>query len=161
MLAVIAGTLLLAALFAIMVPLIANRVPLTAPPGLAARLTVYLGTNVALIAPDSRFAELRSPRFAATPREVAAAVADAARAIGFEQVAIDTTGARVTAVVSTPVLRFRDDVEVVVEQQVTGSVLLARSASRVGRGDLGANQHHLQRLLAALAERLEPLPARP
>ena len=161
MLAVIVGLVVLAVTVAIVVPLVVNRVPLLAPPGPAARLTVYLSSNVARVAPDSRFAELRSPRFAAAPRELAAEVAEAARRLGFGQIAIDPTGTRVTAVVTTPLLGFRDDIEVVAQPQGTGSVLLARSASRVGRGDLGTNQKHLRSLLDALAERLQPRPASP
>jgi uncharacterized protein (DUF1499 family) len=50
-------------------------------------------------------------------------------------------------VVRTRWIRFEDDVHLLDD----GRVLHARSASRVGRGDLGANRKRLERLRAALA----------
>ena len=46
----------------------------------------------------------------------------------------------------TPVLRFRDDVRVRLEKAEGGTWLHARSASRIGKGDLAANARHLRDL---------------
>ncbi len=49
---------------------------------------------------------------------------------------------------------FLDDVHVAIESTDDGSILHIRSASRVGRGDLGVNQRRVRRYLAGLDERL-------
>lgn len=45
---------------------------------------------------------------------------------------------------------FVDDVRVTVEPGVSGSIVNARSQSRVGKGDLGQNRRNLKELWAAL-----------
>jgi hypothetical protein len=43
--------------------ILANRLPLAAPPGPAARIATYLDTHIAETSPDSRFPELRTRNF--------------------------------------------------------------------------------------------------
>ena len=154
MLAWIALALVLAAVAATTAALIANRALTTAPPGLGARLAASLGSNAAEVAPDSRYPELRPPVYAATPREVTLAAAEVLRQLGFEAVELDGERHVLSAVAVTPLLRFRDDISLAVQPHERGSVLTGRSASRVGRGDLGANRNHLLRVLDALSTRL-------
>lgn len=153
-----AGLLVGGALAAFIAALIANRALSTDAPGLLARLSTYTGSNVATVEPDSRFPELRSPVYAHTPREVTLLAGEVARQLGFEQIEVDTGNQTVNAVAVTPLLRFSDDIEVRVHKHERGSSLSARSASRIGRGDLGANQNHLRRLLDGLETRLTLVP---
>ncbi len=51
-------------------------------------------------------------------------------------------------------LVFKDDVAVAVDDDDAGSRLHVRSASRVGRNDLGVNARRVDRLLAAVETRL-------
>ena len=134
--------------------LIANRALLTAPPGIGARLVLYLTHNVAEVSPDSRFPELRSPRFRMPAGELLAAVATLASELGFRELAVDEARLHVSAVAVSSLFGFRDDLAIEVRADGETCILLARSASRLGRGDLGANQHHLRRLLEALQARL-------
>lgn len=56
----------------------------------------------------------------------------------------------------TPLMRFKDDVSIRVRQaSAAGEVVVdVRSASRVGKGDLGCNAARIDRLLAALRQEL-------
>lgn len=53
----------------------------------------------------------------------------------------------------TRLFRFVDDVHVIAEPTPNGTRLLLRSASRVGKDDLGQNARNLQELIAALDAR--------
>jgi uncharacterized protein (DUF1499 family) len=50
----------------------------------------------------------------------------------------------------TAILRFTDDVTVVVEDTGDGSRALISSASRVGKGDLGQNPRNIETLIEAV-----------
>jgi uncharacterized protein (DUF1499 family) len=128
--------------------LLLNRPPLIAPPGPWERLKTYLTTNVAETRPDHRFPELRPPLLPATLEEARAAVLAAMEGLGWQEVRMG--GDALRALVVTPLFRFRDEVTVRLEATGEGTRLHARSASRVGRGDLAANTRHLLDLFAAL-----------
>jgi uncharacterized protein (DUF1499 family) len=66
--------------------------------------------------------------------------------LGWQEVEVTRDGIR--AVVVSPLLRFRDDLSVQLEELEAGTRLHARSASRVGKGDLAANARHLRDLFA-------------
>ncbi len=131
--------------------LIANDLPWNDPPGVRARLITYLTTNVAETTPDSAFPELR-PRSYAAPAALMFDVARrAAEALHWESSTIAPEARTIETVVTTRVMKFKDDVTIRVE--ATGeerSTLFARSASRVGWGDLGANTRHLMNLFESV-----------
>jgi hypothetical protein len=138
--------------------IVANRVPVLAEPGPGPRLHAYLLRNVAELEPQPRFPELRAPSHPVAPEVLLARAAEAARALGWKEIRADERAGRLEAVVATRWLRFRDDVSVWVEPDGDGARLRARSASRVGRGDLGANLRHLLDLRDAVARRLSEGP---
>jgi hypothetical protein len=57
---------------------------------------------------------------------------------------------RIEAVATTPILRFQDDVTIRVRARVDGARIDVRSASRVGRHDLGANAARITAFLAEM-----------
>jgi len=59
---------------------------------------------------------------------------------------------RIEFVATTPLMRFKDDVVVVIETDPSGngSILHARSKSRIGKGDMGANKARLLYLFSKL-----------
>jgi len=59
-------------------------------------------------------------------------------------------GAVIRATRTTRVFRFVDDVLLLLEPAAGGTLVHARSASRVGRGDLGQNRRNLAELWRAL-----------
>ena len=127
-----------------------NRVPLTQPPGIAARLALYLGSNVAQTGPDAQRAELRPILLAGEHAALLQAIAAACRGLGWRNVRVDDTSVR--AEVVTLWLRFTDDMQATLLPAADGLLeARVRSASRVGRGDLGANTRHVMELRAALA----------
>jgi uncharacterized protein (DUF1499 family) len=130
---------------------IANRLPLTEPPGLLTRLSTYLNTNVAETREDSPSAELRPRRYEAPPELLFDVARRAVQSLRWEITTLDAEKKEIQAVVTTKVWRFKDDVTVQVQPaQPSGAVLWIRSASRVGKGDLGANTRHVMDLVGAV-----------
>jgi len=132
--------------------LVLNRPPLLSPPGPLERLKVYLMTNVAETRVDHPFPELRPLLVPADTVEARVAVRDAMEVLGWTE--IREANGEITAVVTTPLFRFRDDVSVHLEPRGDATRLYARSASRVGRGDLAANARHLRQLFEAVERQL-------
>ena len=128
--------------------LIANDLPWSDPPGMGTRLMTYLSTNVAETTRDTAFPELR-PRTYAAPAALMFDVARrAAQALNWELSTVEPEARKIEAVVTTKVIKFKDDVIIWVEADgEERSTLFARSASRVGKGDLGANTRHIMNLL--------------
>ena len=74
----------------------------------------------------------------------------AAKAKGWDIVASDPAGGRIEATDTTFWFGFKDDVVVRVTPLPTGSRVDARSLSRVGVGDVGANAARVRAFLAAV-----------
>jgi uncharacterized protein (DUF1499 family) len=131
--------------------IIANRLPLTAPPGFFNRLTTYLTTNVAETSEHSPFPELRTRRYDAPPALLFDYVRRAVQSLKWDITVLDAEKHEIQAVVKTRVWGFQDDVTIwTPPAQPEGSWLVVRSASRVGRGDLGANTRHIMDLVQAV-----------
>lgn len=79
-----------------------------------------------------------------------AALGEHLRATERVDVVVAETG-YVQAVFTTPLMRYRDDVEFALERE-QGRIRV-RSASRVGYGDMGLNRERIESIRAALAER--------
>ena len=127
--------------------LISNDLPWSDPPGAGTRLLTYLTTNIAETTPDSAFPELRPRRYAAPAALMFDVARRAADALQWESSTVDPEARKIEAVVTTKIIKFKDDVTIWVEADgEERSTLFARSASRVGRGDLGANTRHLMNL---------------
>jgi len=85
------------------------------------------------------------------PARVFAAARAAAEAMDWEIVAAEPAAGRIEAVATTAWFGFRDDVSIRIDPADGGSRIDIRSASRVGRSDLGANAARIRSFL----ERLE------
>lgn len=70
--------------------------------------------------------------------------------LGWELVAADAAAGRIEATDTTFWFRFKDDVVIRIQQQGADTVVDARSVSRVGTGDVGANAIRLRKLFALL-----------
>ena len=140
--------------------LVANKARFLEAPGLATRLSVYLGQNQAETADQHAFAELRTPLFERDAAGLYQAVLAAADELGWHIEQQDAQQLQAHLVVSTPLLGFKDDVDVRVSPAAGAaptpqSTLWLRSRSRVGKADFGANAGHIQRLIAAIEQRLQ------
>ena len=135
--------------------LYANRVPLTRPPGIVARLALYLGHNVATTGAGQRLPELRPLLLRAESADLLHELAGTCRRLGWQAVAVDGGARTVRAEVVSALFRFVDDVTISLHDVSAPDLVEARvrSASRVGRGDLGANARHVMQLRSALEAR--------
>lgn len=61
---------------------------------------------------------------------------------------------QIEAVFRIPLFGFKDDVELSIASNTPGSILHIRSASRVGRSDLGVNRRRVRRILKAIQTKL-------
>ena len=124
-----------------------NRLPLAEPPGWGTRLSTYLNTHVAETTQDSPFPELRLRRYDAPPALIFDIARKAVERLRWEAV-FDHEKKEIKAVVTTKLWKFKDDVTIQIQPaQPSGSVLVVRSVSRVGKGDLGANTRHVMDLV--------------
>lgn len=132
-----------------------NRPPVISSPGLLARLSTYLTRHVAQTEPMSAYPERRLYVYRRSAQAVLETAAAAARANGWEIKTVDPKRHYLHAVASTPLWRFKDDVEVWVKTTADGgSALYLRSASRVGTADFGANTARIVRLRRQIEQRL-------
>jgi uncharacterized protein (DUF1499 family) len=74
----------------------------------------------------------------------------AARNMGWEIVAADSTSGRIEATATTRWFGFKDDIVVRVSATEHGSRVDVRSVSRVGRGDVGTNARRVRRYITQL-----------
>ena len=138
-----AGSLVVGGLFL-------NNLPMHDPPGFGERLKTYLTANVAETVHNHRFPELELRCYTLPPKPLFTRVEHAVMALGWEILEIDPERYFLHAVVLTPLLKFKDDVEVQLTSTPRGTELHIRSRSRVGKADLGANTRHILDLLSAL-----------
>ena len=85
------------------------------------------------------------------PDQAFARAERAARAMGWEIVAVAPDALRIEGTATTLFFGFRDDVVIRIRAQGTGSVVDVRSLSRVGGSDVGANAQRVRKFLAQLA----------
>ena len=131
-----------------------NRPPLSQAPGPAQRIKIYLTRNVAETGPGAALEELRPLWLRGEPAALVGPVADVMQGLGWRAVSADTANGRIGAEVVSDLLRFTDDVTVYLRDAGAGlSEARVHSASRVGRGDLGANARHVMDLRSALETR--------
>lgn len=128
--------------------LLLNRAPLFESPGFWQRMVLYLTTNVAETRDAHPRAELRPVRLPLELVQAQTAVATAMADLGWENIQVNPEG--VSAVVSSALFGFRDDIKVRLEASEGSVVVNARSASRLGRGDFAANTRHVRQLFERL-----------
>ncbi|PCJ23320.1 MAG: hypothetical protein COA96_12175 [SAR86 cluster bacterium] len=115
----------------------------------AANTVVYGGSNN--MTPE-RLAELTSEaypdliprRYAASVDEVFELALAAVNSLGWEVVAAAKDEGRIEATDTTFWFRFKDDIVIIIETEGNQTLVNARSVSRVGTGDVGANAIRLR-----------------
>src|SRR5262245_17519517 len=89
---------------------IANRLPLTDPPGLMTRISTYLNTNVAETTENSPFPELQLRRYEAPEGLLFDVARRAVQSLKWEITNLDAEKKEIQAVVTTKLWKFKDDV---------------------------------------------------
>lgn len=98
----------------------------------------------------SAYPEIEPQRFDEPPDVIFARALAAANSLGWEIVAEVPQEGRIEATDTTFWFRFKDDIVIRIRPDGDGTVLDARSVSRVGVGDAGTNAARLRRFFAAL-----------
>jgi uncharacterized protein (DUF1499 family) len=93
--------------------------------------------------------------YSIAPEPLLAAFRDAVQALPLWTVESSEKN-ELRAIRRTRVLRFRDDVNVQIQADGTGSRADLTSASRIGKGDLGQNPRNLKELLEAVERQTPP-----
>lgn len=88
--------------------------------------------------------------FALSREQIFTAACAAAHALRWHIVAAAGDEGRIEATATTRLLRFKDDVVIRIREHNGGARLDVRSASRVGRSDLGANARRIRRFFCKL-----------
>jgi len=133
-----------------------NGVPVAAPPGWLTRLVVYLSRNEAKTAPDASFPELRPAHYAQAPDKMFEHAHEVVLGLGWRVISLDRGTHRLHAVVTTPLLHFKDDFHVTIESDRAGSTLTLLSRSRIGRADYGTNLSHILAFKNAFERKFPP-----
>jgi uncharacterized protein (DUF1499 family) len=152
--------LLFVAVILVLGTLLKNDAPLLQEPGFVKRLAVYFTSHVAETSDTHAFPELRTDVFALDADSLYLAVLDALNDLKWDIVESDDTEHRITVVVTTPVLLFKDDMVINIrtlecQNDAVITALDIRSSSRIGKGDFGANAGHIQQLIGAVRKRME------
>lgn len=117
-----------------------NHPPLLDSPGIGARLKTYITTHVAETRENHPFPELRPHTFTVSPALLFNIGVQMLPEMGWPLSSQDPGSYTLTAVATTRVWRFKDDITLQVHAAPTGgSTLYVRSESQTGKGDLGAN----------------------
>ena len=91
--------------------------------------------------------DLATMRYAVNADTVFETALAFANSLGWEIAGIDKAEGRIEATATTRIMRFKDDVVIRIRAMAGGTLLDARSASRVGKSDLGANAQRLRTYL--------------
>lgn len=109
----------------------------------------YPGEHVAR-AQQAAYPDLAPVIVAVPPLAAFATALSIVRANGWTVVAEDAGSGHLEAVATTSWLRFHDDVVIRIRPEGAGSRIDVRSASRVGRGDLGTNARRIREFAARM-----------
>ncbi|MEK6683941.1 MAG: DUF1499 domain-containing protein [Nitrospirota bacterium] len=154
---VVVITVLILPASAVVIAIAMNRPMLWDPPGPAKRLSIYLRYNVAETAADPLLPELRIRRYRLSEDAMKQAVERTIRSLPrWKMIREERDLGAYQVEVTSRIWRFRDDLSILVTGPASGDVeVYVYSASRVGRGDFGANRVHILAFYEALERQLK------
>jgi uncharacterized protein (DUF1499 family) len=115
----------------------------------AANPPEYAGEEAAKLQQEA-FPDLTTLQLAADPAQVFLSAGEVMRDMGWEVVAEDAAAGRLEATDTSEWFRFKDDVVVRIKASNGGTSVDVRSKSRVGQGDMGANEARISEFLERL-----------
>lgn len=129
-----------------------NGTSITDSPGTLNRLKTFLSSNTASTAPDHDYPELVTREYTLSKKALEKKVVEAADAIGYS---LETQSeAEIHLIATTKLVKYKDDIKVVVTKAKEGTTLNMSSQSRKGRADFGANIANITRLIAEIDKAL-------
>ncbi len=106
--------------------------------------------------PGSPNCIIQSILFEETTDNLFGAAESAMRKISPFELDIQNNDLRIDAVFRIAIFRFKDDVQIAVEESTSGgSYLHIKSASRVGYGDFGVNKRRVERIVSQIKTKLK------
>ncbi|MEM7026734.1 MAG: DUF1499 domain-containing protein [Pseudomonadota bacterium] len=133
-----------------------NDLPWAKAPGFKTRLAKYTTENIASTSFDTNYPELNIRQYTLPEEQLQSHVIRAVNELGWELIQTFNDGKTVNAVVTTKLLRFKDDVMIKLEKKDNAILVNLKSASRVGKGDLGANTRHIINFYEILERKINP-----
>lgn len=115
--------------------------------------TDYGGAAVAA-AQRAAYPDIRPAQYSQPPETVFEMALATARAMGWDIAAAEAEDGRIEATATTLWFGFKDDIVIRIRPEATGTRLDIRSASRVGKSDIGANTRRIRAFLSHLERRL-------
>ena len=102
-----------------------------------------------------RYADIEPAMFAQPPATIFQAALAVAKEMAWTIAASVEAESRIEATATTRIMRFKDDIVIRIRAEAGNTRLDIRSASRVGRTDLGANAKRIRAFLLELNNRLK------
>lgn len=142
---------------AVVIAIAMNRPMLLDPPGFTKRLSIYLRYNVAETTANPLLPELRIRHYRVAEDAMKTAVERTIRSLPrWRIIRAETELGAYQIEVTSLIWRFRDDLSILVTGTVPGEMeVYVYSASRVGRGDFGANRVHILTFYETLGRQLK------
>ena len=138
--------------------IIKNGTSITNSPGAITRLKSFFSTNVAHTSTESSYPELQ-PRNYPLPAEkgvdtIKGAIIASAKSLGYEMNAEKQQNNSLHFTITTKIFKFKDDLTVELETNIDQVIINARSSSRTGKADFGANVANIRKFFNALDSQL-------
>jgi len=128
--------------------IIKNGTSITDNPGTLSRLKTFLSSNTASTAPNHDYPELITREYVLSKKELEDKVIEVAKKLDYS---LETqSGDEIHLIVTTKLVKYKDDVKVTITDSEKGSTLNMSSQSRKGRADFGANIANITRLIKAI-----------
>jgi uncharacterized protein (DUF1499 family) len=133
--------------------IVKNGTSLFDQPGVIERLKTFLSTNVAETSENAAYPELRTRNYPSTKQVIIEKTIVAATQLGYTL--NNQTDGELHFVATTALLKFKDDLYVSISENENGSTTVnAKSKSRKGRADFGANINNITRLFSQIENSL-------
>jgi len=131
------------------------EVPMKAAPGFKKRFNVYFNSHVSETTDNPFLPEMTKPQFNTDADNLYKVMEKGIKNLGWIIVTADPAAREIKAIVQTKLLKFKDDIKVIAEADGNNSKLYAWSSSRIGIGDMGANQKHIFDLVGQIKNEID------
>ncbi len=120
-------------------------------PGFLKRFNIYFNSHVSETSDTNILPEMKYPRFQVSTDKLFQLTEIAVKNLGWITVSVDNKSKEIKAIVQSQLFKFKDDIKLRIEKDdKSPSRLYAYSSSRIGIGDMGANQKHIMDLVAEI-----------
>ncbi|MFN8577242.1 MAG: DUF1499 domain-containing protein [Candidatus Sericytochromatia bacterium] len=117
-------------------------------PGFFKRFNIYFNSHVSETSDTNILPEMKFPRFNVSVEKLFEVSEQAIKNLGWIITDLAPENKEINAIVQTKLFKFKDDIKIRAEHDENSeSRLYAHSSSRVGIGDMGANQKHIMDLV--------------